>query len=69
MALADVIHMPEQRSVQVEDGFTRVAHGILEALALADLGKRHYKVLMVLLRHSTADKRKTRVGARVDVEN
>ncbi len=52
MALADVIHMPEQRAVQVEDGFTRIAHGILEALALADLGKRHYKVLMVLLRQT-----------------
>ncbi|MDR5856628.1 replication protein [Caballeronia sp. LZ062] len=52
MALADVIHIPEQRAVQVEDGFTRIAHGILEALALADLGKRHYKVLMVLLRQT-----------------
>jgi phage replication O-like protein O len=53
MALADVLHMPEQpRSVQVEDGFTRVAHGIIEALALADLSKRHYKVLLVLIRQT-----------------
>lgn len=53
MALADVIHLPEQpRAAQVEDGFTRVAHGILEALALANLGKRHYKILLVLLRQT-----------------
>lgn len=53
MALAEVIHMPEQpRSVQVEDGFTRVAHGIMEALALADLGKRHYKIMLVMCRQT-----------------
>ncbi|CAM2151294.1 replication protein [Paraburkholderia tropica] len=53
MALADVIHLPAQpRAAQVEDGFTRVAHGILEALALANLGKRHYKILLVLLRQT-----------------
>ncbi|WP_438396437.1 replication protein [Caballeronia sp. DA-9] len=51
MALADVIHMPEQpRTVQLENGFTRVAHGIVEALALADLSKRQYKVMLVLIR-------------------
>jgi phage replication O-like protein O len=53
MALAEVIQMPEQpRSVQVEDGFTRVAHGIMEALALADLGKRHYKIMLVMCRQT-----------------
>ncbi|PVX86451.1 replication protein [Paraburkholderia unamae] len=53
MALADVVYFPEQpRTAQVEDGFTRVAHGILEALALANLGKRHYKILLVLLRQT-----------------
>jgi phage replication O-like protein O len=53
MGMAEVIQMPEQpRSVQVEDGYTRVAHGILEALALADLGKRHYKVLLVMIRQT-----------------
>ncbi|HEV2594147.1 MAG TPA: replication protein [Sphingomicrobium sp.] len=53
MALAEVIHMPEQpRSVQVEDGFTRIAHGIMEALALADLGKRHYKIMLVMCRQT-----------------
>jgi phage replication O-like protein O len=51
MALADVIHMPEQpRTLQVEQGFTRVAHGIVEALALADLSKRQYKAMLVLIR-------------------
>ncbi|MPW17904.1 hypothetical protein GCT13_13390 [Paraburkholderia sp. CNPSo 3157] len=53
MALADVIHLPEHpRTVQVEDGFTRIAHGILEALALANLGKRHYKIMLVLCRQT-----------------
>jgi len=53
MALAEVIQMPEQpRSVQVEDGFTRIAHGIMEALALADLGKRHYKIMLVMCRQT-----------------
>ncbi|TCK39672.1 phage replication protein O [Paraburkholderia sp. BL8N3] len=53
MAMAEVIHLPEQpRTVQVEDGYTRVAHGILETLALADLSKRHYKVLLVMIRQT-----------------
>ncbi|HDR9274235.1 TPA: replication protein [Burkholderia vietnamiensis] len=53
MALADVIPLPERpRAAQAEERYTRVAHGVLEALALADLGKRHYKVLLVLMRQT-----------------
>lgn len=53
MALAHVIPMPERpRAAQGEERYTRVSHGILEALALADLGKRHYKVLLVLMRQT-----------------
>ncbi len=53
MALAHVIPMPERpRAAQAEERYTRVSHGILEALALAGLGKRHYKVLLVLMRQT-----------------
>ena len=53
MALAHVIPMPERpRAVQGEERYTRVSHSILEALALANLGKRHYKVLLVLMRQT-----------------
>ncbi|WP_205168805.1 replication protein [Burkholderia sp. LMG 13014] len=53
MALAHVIPMPERpRSAQAEERYTRVPHSVLEALALADFGKRHYKILMVLMRQT-----------------
>ncbi|MDN7540231.1 replication protein [Burkholderia cenocepacia] len=53
MALAEVIQLSERpRPSQSEERYTRVSHGILEALALADLGKRHYKVLLVLMRQT-----------------
>ncbi|POM15773.1 gp60 [Burkholderia cepacia] len=53
MALAEVIQLSDRpRAFPSEERYTRVAHCILEALALAGLGKRHYKVLLVLMRQT-----------------
>lgn len=53
MALAEVIQLSDRpRVFPSEERYTRVAHCILEALALAGLGKRHYKVLLVLMRQT-----------------
>lgn len=35
---------------QIEDGHTRIANELLEAITLFDFGKRHYKVILFVLR-------------------
>lgn len=35
---------------QIEDGHTRIANELLEAITLFDFGKRHYKVVLFVLR-------------------
>ena len=37
---------------QTENGFTRIADSLLDALALADLSKRELKILLVVLRRT-----------------
>jgi phage replication O-like protein O len=35
---------------QIEDGHTRIANELLEAITLFDFGKRHYKIILFVLR-------------------
>ncbi|WP_250501950.1 replication protein [Caballeronia sp. AZ7_KS35] len=50
MALADVIHMPEYRSPQLEEGYTRIANELLEAITLAPFSQNQYKVILTVWR-------------------
>jgi len=50
MALADVIHMPEYRSPQLEQGYTRIANELLEAITLAPFSQNQYKVILTVWR-------------------
>ncbi|RKU03371.1 hypothetical protein C7H84_09540 [Burkholderia sp. Nafp2/4-1b] len=50
MALAEVIHMPESRSPQCEQGYTRIANELLEAITLAPFTQNQYKVILTVWR-------------------
>ncbi|MBB5462902.1 replication protein [Paraburkholderia sp. Cpub6] len=50
MALAEVIHMPEYRSPQLEEGYTRIANELLEAITLAPFSQNQYKVILTVWR-------------------
>lgn len=50
MAMAEVIHMPEFRSPQLEGGYTRIANELLEAITLAPFSQNQYKVILTVWR-------------------
>jgi phage replication O-like protein O len=50
MALAEVIHLPEQVGPQTQDGFTRIANELLDALLFARLTGQQLAVVMAVVR-------------------
>src|SRR5690606_34939184 len=57
-----------ETSVQVEDGYSRIAHPILEAMAAAGFAASQYAVLMVLIRETYGWGRKEAALSLADLE-
>jgi phage replication O-like protein O len=63
MGMAEVLHLPEQPGPQTEDGYTRIANELLDAILFARLGGQQLAVVMAVVRKTYGyNKRSDEIG-------